>query len=103
MINWYECSAVMPGQAHDKFFNKDLNVFTHPGFVVCYHHGDSEPLICRAFLKQGKFYIREFCNAYDDRRPEGEQECFDQYQTTYWDDDITVTHWAFLSWPENVL
>ncbi len=97
---WHKCSQEMPGQEDDLFFNKELSVLFHPGFIVCFNHGDDEPFLARCFLKKGKFHLAEWCHYVND---EYTDECKDKYQERYWNDDICVTHWAILKWPNEYL
>ena len=102
-MKWHKCDEEMPGQDNDLFFNKEISSLSHPGFIVCFNHGDDEPFLARCYLKRGRFELAEWCHALDMKRPKGQEECFDKYQETYWDDEIVVTHWAYLEWPDDVL
>jgi|GEM_PF-5784593 len=103
-MDWHKCSECMPGQEYDAFYNKELGLsINDSGFIVIYNHGDDEPFICRGRLYNGKFVTQEWCNAFDMNRPDGEEECFDKFQKSYWDDEIVVTHWAHIFWPEDLL
>lgn len=93
----------MPGTKDDLFFNKELSISSHPGFMVCFNRGYEDPYLARCHLRWGKFEFSEWCHALDMRRPEGQQECFDKYQVSYWDSEIEVTHWAYIQWPQEFL
>lgn len=102
-MKWNRCSEIMPGQEDDRFYNEEFFLLSHPGFIVIFNHGDDEPFMARAYLEKGRFMTHEWCHAYDSDRADGEEECFDKYQETYWDSDIVVTHWAQLYWPDDIL
>lgn len=97
-MQWHKCSESMPGQEDDIGLNKELSLLDHAGFVVCYNHGDHLGFLARCYLKNGRFILDESCHWYDEKG-----ECPDKFQETYWDEDIVVTHWMHLEWPDEIL
>lgn len=70
-MKWHKCSEEIPGQENDYFFNDKLSPCAASNFLVCFNHGGGdEPWLCRAYLKEGKFIIDEYCHYYNEEEYE---------------------------------
>ena len=91
-MDWNRIENGMPHESNDIDLYPYL-ILCHPGFLVCYHKKGEVSQIGKCYLDKNKFILDQVCHSFE--------ECPDPDQNRYWEDAI-ITHWARLSWPEDI-